>query len=211
MQVSHVDLFYNGKRVGSAEVTSIARFRTCMAETFATTEGKDAAAPYHLWLALSNDSICVGFGDIPLHASAIWFTKPKGDHSLPSRVVYRVATPVVKDASAGVMPDVSITLATQPTFKGALSTSLRRREAAVALISNLEYHMHKKSGFLRVLRGQMYIYHIEREFRTHSLRVIVTAGHVVLMRRATGPASKLHLHNQVCLSHHTHFPRCRPS
>eukprot|EP00037_Helgoeca_nana_P011394 m.102384 g.102384 ORF g.102384 m.102384 type:complete len:1250 (-) comp20805_c0_seq1:200-3949(-) len=195
-KVSHVDLFYNGKRVGSAEVTSIARFRTCMAETFATTEGKDAAAPYHLWLALSNDSICVGFGDIPLHASAIWFTKPKGDHSLPSRVVYRVATPVVKDASAGVMPDVSITLATQPTFKGALSTSLRRREAAVALISNLEYHMHKKSGFLRVLRGQMYIYHIERDFRTHSLRVIVTAGHVVLMRRATGPASKLHLHNQ---------------
>lgn len=180
-------------------MTSLARFRTSMAETFATTEGVDAEAPYHFWLALTSDSVCVGFGDVALHTSAIWFTKPKNGHLLPSRYLYRVATPVMKGSTVAgkAGPVVNVKLGVQPIFRGALETSIRRRQDAIALISSLQYHMHKKAGFLRVLRDQLYIYHVERDFRNHNLRVIVTSGHVVLMRRATGATSKLHVHTQV--------------
>jgi hypothetical protein len=49
---------------------------------------------------------------------------------------------------------------------------------------------------MRRLHHARYVHHVERQFRDHHLRVVVTTGHVVLMRRATGAAARLHVHTQ---------------
>jgi len=197
-----VEVFYGKSRVAVAEISSLARFRTSMAETFAKTEGTAASAPYHVWLALTTDALCVGFGEQALHNSSVWYSRPAKDPDFPRRFILRLATPIVAAdgdvvvADDAELPTIRVAIGTQRTFPGALTTSVRRRGHAGDLIGSLEYHMHKKSGHLRVLRGQMYIYHAEREFRSHYIRIVVTSGHVVLMRRATGPSAKFHLHTQ---------------
>jgi hypothetical protein len=137
--------------------------------------------PWHFWIAMSDDSLCVGLGDRVLNATAIWFDKPVEDHPLPHQAIYRVATPVhpqsggnnttsdtgnavegkakgrTSTPAAETPPDVQVTLNARETFVRALATSKRRREDAVKVISSLEYHMHKQKGFLRVLRGESYV------------------------------------------------------
>lgn len=143
------------------------------------------------WVCISADTVAVGFGTIPGKQLRFSFDST----ALVSEHHYRICSFAVSNM-APLMGTVKFDIERFTFSYEEIAEVIRWRDETMEVVENLEYHMHKGNAQLRALRGDYYVYHIDEKLFGVDMRIVVSNGHIVLMRKASGVSAKLHLHTQ---------------
>eukprot|EP00041_Stephanoeca_diplocostata_P033811 m.1126266 g.1126266 ORF g.1126266 m.1126266 type:complete len:593 (+) comp24411_c0_seq2:103-1881(+) len=198
-----VNLFTQGVLAQGCRMDALINYDTLTDARFAKAESC-VSGEYNFWIAISKKIIAIGFGKNAFEEVRYMFELPKtldGEvFSLSDKLQYRLISHKMRHnlELSGSSSDSPMTATMSETnfVPEMLRTSLTKKEAATAIIDNLEYHMRRGRGMLRKLRGERYIHSADTTIGTEQYRVILTTGHIVLLRKATGLRSKLHVHTQ---------------